>query len=409
MFSSTMMRLQLVDARGGPGERDIASHDSLDRCVSQTVSDRLVEVAPGHDAHHASVGPHADAGMAIPLRGDQSLGDRRVGVDETDRAAHDLAGGGHPDACLGQGLQQSRPRPGCGVSPRDHARRCLGVASTLDDVKKGAHVHRPGSRPGGHEDPVFHAHRLQQHLSVDQLHELVRDDAQAIDVGRDVYRHHVDVHASDPLDLHRIHHLHEHLPLLLGERAVEKALDQGLGGAQAHRGGEHLGIADGGARIGQRTGVFVDAQSEDGRLQAGDLDPSLPEDVEHRRGLGSVGGQHPIVPLHESGALRILGLVVVEHDGLHVAAPAELRQVADPFRVGRIDDDQPLDLALVDLAKTHDGQRLAVERDELAHVGIERAREDDAPLGIEHSGAHGGRQSVEVGVLMGRDDRWNFQ
>ena len=50
-----------------------------------------------------------------------------------------------------------------------------------------------------------------------------------------------------------------------------------------------------------------------------------------------------------------------------------------------------------------------MERHELAHVGVERAGEDDAALGIEKSRSHGGRQGVEVGVLVGRDDRRHLE
>ena len=38
-------------------------------------------------------------------------------------------------------------------------------------------------------------------------------------------------------------------------------------------------------------------------------------------------------------------------------------------------------------------------------LGLSEPREDDAALGIEQRRADGRRQSVEIGVLVGRDDR----
>ena len=47
--------------------------------------------------------------------------------------------------------------------------------------------------------------------------------------------------------------------------------------------------------------------------------------------------------------------------------------------------------------------------DEVAHVGVERPRQHDAPVGIKQRGAHDCGQSVEIGVLMGRDDRLDIE
>ena len=114
-------------------------------------------------------------------------------------------------------------------------------------------------------------------------------------------------------------------------------------------------------------------------------------------------------PLTNGGPLGVLRLVVVEDDHLHPRLAAQTAQVADPLGVGGVDDDELADLALVEQAQVDDGEVLAVQRHELAHVGVERTGEDDASLGVEQGCAHHRRQSVEIGVLVGRDDRRDFE
>ncbi len=64
------------------GEGDVAGHDPFDGSMAQAVPDCLVQIAPGDDAHHPAVLPHADARVAVALRGHEGVGDRGVGVDE---------------------------------------------------------------------------------------------------------------------------------------------------------------------------------------------------------------------------------------------------------------------------------------------------------------------------------------
>ena len=135
-----------------------------------------------------------------------------------------------------------------GVLPRDHGRGRLGVTSAVDGAEQRADVHRAGAGAGGDEHPVLHADRLQQHLGVDEFHELVGDDAETVHVAGHVEGDGVDVEAPHPLHPHHVDHPHEHLPLVLGQSAVQVALDEGLRSAQPHGGGQHLGVADGGAR-----------------------------------------------------------------------------------------------------------------------------------------------------------------
>ena len=235
------------------------------------------------------------------------------------------------------------------------------------------------------------------------------DDAQPVDVIGDIECDGVHIQPAYPLQPDKVHHLHEHQALIAGEGAVQIPLDEGLGSAEAHRGGQHLGVADGGARIGEGACVLVDAEGEDGRREAGDLHLALTQKVEHRGSLGPVLGYHPVLALDEAGGLWPLGFVMVEHDHLHPRLAAQLSQITDAVGVGRVDDDKLADLALIEQAEVDDGQVLAVQRDELADIGGERAREHDAAFRIEQRCPHGRGQRVEIGVLVGRDDRLGFK
>ncbi len=134
--------------------------------------------------------------------------------------------------------------------------------------------------------------------------------------------------------LHRVDHAHKHFPLLAGESAVQIALDKRLRSPQAHREGEHLGVADGGARIGERARVLVDAKGEYGGLKAGYLHLALFQEMEHGGGLRAVGRKHPVLAASTKGRTdRILRLMVVEDDCLDVRAAAKLR-LRSPMRSG---------------------------------------------------------------------------
>ena len=269
-------------------------------------------------------------------------------------------------------------------------------------------IHRAGTRAGRDEHAVLHPHHLEEDLGVDQLHELVGDDAQALHVGGNIEDHRVHVDAAHPLQLHGIDHAHEGFAMLLGESAVQVALEQRLRGTQPHGGGQHLRIADGSAREGERTGVFVDAEREDGGGQARYLHVALQEEVQHGGRAGAVGGEHPVLALDEGRPLGVLGEVMIEDHHFDVGPADQSAQVADALGVGRVDDDQLPDLALVDQADAQNGQALPVQRHELPDVGIERSAEDDPGLGVEERGAHCRRQSVQIGVLVGGYHRGDF-
>ena len=282
------------------------------------------------------------------------------------------------------------------------------MTSATDDVQQTAHIHGAGPRARRDEDALLHPHHLDEDLGVDEFHELVGDDAQALDVVGNIEDHRMYVDAAHPPQLHGVDHAHEGFAMLPGESAVQITLQQGLRGTQAHGGGQHLRIADGGARKGERAGVLVDAEREDGGGQTRYLHVALQQKVQHGGRAGAVGGKHPVLTLDEGRALGVLVKMVVEDHHLDVGTVDQPAQVADALGVGRVDDYQLPDLALVDQADAQYGQALPVQRHELPDVGIERAAEDDPGLGVEERGAHSRRQSVQIGVLMGGYHRRDF-
>ncbi len=96
--------------------------------------------------------------------------------------------------------------------------------------------------------------------------------------------------------------------------------------------------------------------------------------------------------------------VVVEGEDLHVVARTQVGEVADAVGVDGIDKDQALDAAAVDVAGIDDRDQIGVERLEVAHVAVDRSAQRDRRLRVELARGHHRRESVEVGVAVGRDE-----
>ena len=189
--------------------------------------------------------------------------------------------------------------------------------------------------------------------------------------GQHGYVHVLPAHA---LQARRIHHAHQHLLLLTRERIVQVALDKGLRRTQSQAQRQHLRVSDGGAREGERAGVLVDAQREDGGFERADVHLPPAKDVHHGTRLSPIRRDHPVLPLHEGGLLEPLLLVMVEDDDLHALAAAQLPQLPQPAAVGGVHHYQAADGVKIGSPDAQDGQVLPVQRDELAHVAVEGAR-----------------------------------
>ena len=71
---------------------------------------------------------------------------------------------------------------------------------------------------------------------------------------------------------------------------MEITLDQRLRSAEPHARREHLRVFDGGARVGEGSGVLVDAECEDRGFELAYLHPTFEQYVDHGRRLRTVGG-----------------------------------------------------------------------------------------------------------------------
>ena len=124
----------------------------------------------------------------------------------------------------------------------------------------------------------------------------------------------------------------EERALLLRERRAQVLRDHVLAGAVAQAPGERLGVPHADAGVAERTGVLVDAEREDRRLERRDRDLPLGEDPDHRRRQGSVLRQHEVVGLDP---VRRLPGVVVEDDDLDVRIARDVLELAQALRRGR--------------------------------------------------------------------------
>ncbi len=133
--------------------------------------------------------------------------------------------------------------------------------------------------------------------------------------------------------------------LALGERRVQILGDHLLARSVAHAPRKRLRVADRRPRVAERTRVLVDAERERRRLERAHLDLALGEDRHHRRRKRAVVRPDGILGAHPVG--RLARMVVEEHH-LDIGAPRNGLEFAQALRVGRLDDDEPLDAVRVD-------------------------------------------------------------
>jgi hypothetical protein len=98
------------------------------------------------------------------------------------------------------------------------------VPSPAHGAQKRGYIDGARARAGRDEDAVLHRHHLQQDLAVEQIHHLMGDDAQTVDIADHGEGHHVDVLTSDMFHAHRVDHVQQHPPLFRRERIVQVAL-----------------------------------------------------------------------------------------------------------------------------------------------------------------------------------------
>ena len=194
------------------------------------------------------------------------------------------------------------------------------MAATAERARDECSVDRFRATPDDDEDPLVHLHEEHEDTRVGEIHDLVREVRDCIDVlgpanGCDQYV--VRRNRLQPL-----HEVGEELALVRGERRMEVLGDEVLARSVAEAPGERVDVALGRRRVRQRAGVLVDTEREGGRLERRRLQLALGEDADERRGQRTVGRDHCGFGRYPVG--RAVLAVVVEEHGLHQGSSATL-------------------------------------------------------------------------------------
>ena len=161
-----------------------------------------------------------------------------------------------------------------------------------------------------------------------------------------------------------------------------------------------LKVRLGGIREGERAGLLVDPQGQQGRLLRGEGHLLLPEEAEQD------GGGRPDLAQDLQTARDILGvdrMVVVDVD-LQPRPPQDLFEGADPRPPLHVHQDETRDrLQRESPEPLHPERKLRLAQ-ELPDVPLLGSREQQTGLGIELRRRRHGGQSVEVGVNVRADE-----
>ena len=186
---------------------------------------------------------------------------------------------------------------------------------------------------------------------------------------------------------------------------VKLAHDQAGHGVQVgpllQQPGPGLQIGRGGGGEGERSGVLVDPQGQQGGLVRGQGDPLFLEQPGHHGGAGP----HLLDHLHLAADVVVAGRVVIVDVDLHRPAVLhQLGELADPAFLPGIHQDQPADLVQIHVLGPLQVQGVGGRLDkEILEPPFLGSGKHGHGLGIEQAGRQHGRQSVEIGVLVGRD------
>jgi hypothetical protein len=274
----------------------------------------------------------------------------------------------------------------------------MAASSTLDDGRGGgavtaaAHgrqhagdVQAAAAAAAGHEDAVLHLDQEEAGVAAGQVHDPVGDDAHPLDVLVLTKRREQHRGFGDGQFLGRGQGRGQRLALRRSEHVREPLLDQGGVGPLVHTQRQGLSIPSRGGGEGERPRVLVDAEREDRRLERRHGDASLGDDVDEQRHQRAVVRAHEGLARHARRQLGLVG-VVIERDHLHMGSGAQIGEI--PEAVGMDGDDR---------------DAIRVESLELADVAVHSPAQADVRLWIELAHRDHGREGVEVGVGVGRD------
>jgi hypothetical protein len=317
---------------------------------------------------------------------------------ETKRARHDLARREPAADRIRQRVDNRRAR--LVERPPEGRRRRLGVAPASERASDDGSIQFRDTRAHDAEDAFVHLDEAHERATIRQVDDLVGEVGDAVHVLGPLERGDENLVSTGLVRLEPRKESVEQRALALGERSVQVLRDHLLASPVPHAPGERLGVADGRPRIAERARVLVDAEREGRRLDRAHLDLPFGQDRHHGGREGAVLGTHGVLlpyPVELAG-------VVVEEDDLDLGAPGSRLEVAQAFRMRRLDDDQPLDRRGIDAAGLGDVQLFGMKAVEVPHVSVQRAGQGDDGPRIEAPRGQHGRERVEIGVRVGDDD-----
>ncbi len=362
---------------------------------------RAVEVLAAHDADEPVALGDEDPALAVALADDERAGDRLVWPDRACRARHQRTGDDRLAHERAEPLLDSLLRVREPVA--EDRRSGLRVSAAAEQLRDRSGVDLGGPAAGNTEDPAVHLDEQDERLAVGHVDDFVGQVRDAVHVARPGDRGDEHLDACELSRFDRLEDRSEQLPLVLGERRVQELREQLLAGAVTKAPREGLRVALGRARVRERARVLVDAERECGRLERRHRDLALGEDPDQRGREGAVLGDHDVLG---RGPFRQIARVVVEDDLLDVRVERDLLELPQAGRVHRLDDDQAPDRVELESGGLREPQLVRVQPVELAHVPVERARQAGDRVRVEPPCGQHRREGVEVGVPVGRDDRF---
>jgi hypothetical protein len=389
------LRQRRLLGRGG----DAPAHHRLDGGVRELVPDRLVEVLAADDPHRpALLVDDEDAALAVALADRHRASHALLGRDGADGRRHHVARAPRLPQRSRHRFDHQPPRL-LERQAGDGRRRAL-VAAAAERGGQRAGVDPLAAAARDQHDPLLHLDEHDERPAVGQVDQLVGQVADAVDVlrprdGRDQQLLPAGVHRLDGL-LER-----EQQPALGSrERRVQELEHELLARPVTHAPGERVRVALGRRQVGERAGVLVDPEREDGRLERRRHQLALGEDGHHRRRQRAVAGEHRRLRVDPAGQVVA---VVVEDDDLRLAAQRDRLELAQPRGLRRLHDDQAPDRAGLEPGRLHQLELVGVQPHEVADVAVERPGQRDDRAGVEPARGELRRERVEVGVPVRGD------
>lgn len=361
---------------------------------AQVVVDGAVDVAAGEHAHQALAIQHRKALVAVTPHQVGGIAHQHVGLERVHIGRHNLTNrDGRGDLLLQRGPQVGLHLRQVGVL---HQRgRGLAVAAAAERAQQLRHIHGVAGAAGDELHVVLELGQQDAGLGLKGVHNLVDERRELVHIAIEQHAGDGDNAAMHRLDRGACDEPGEHAALLGGQRPAEELADEGHIGALAEQPGGGFGIANGGGEVGERARVLVDAHQQQAGAHATERDPLLADARDQQRG----GGAHRAALERGVGRQGLLPGVMV--DDLHERVLIDAAQRGDALRV---DQQQVRDAAVGELAPRQEGQLVAEQRHQVAHIAVELGGQHGLIVRVQQTGCVQRSQGVHIRAFVTGDD-----